>query len=95
MIISRAVGWTDEYWSNDFDPDKDCAQEEKIAKLKNQVKLPSSRGWTHFILEMLLYFFLKNCSKMFDYMDKGQDYLSQCEREQVSFPLIHIHPKSW
>ena len=59
MIISRAAGWTDDYWSNDFDPDKDCAQEEKIAKLKNQVKLPSSRGWTHFILEMLLYLFLK------------------------------------
>ena len=47
MIISRAAGWTDDYWSNDFDPDKDCAQEEKIAKLQNQVKLPSSRGLAH------------------------------------------------
>ena len=47
MIISRAAGWTDDYWSNDFDPDKDCAQEEKIAKLQNQVKLPSSMGWAN------------------------------------------------
>ena len=35
MIISRAAGRIEDYWSDDFDPNKNCVQEEKIIKLRN------------------------------------------------------------
>ena len=39
--VQAGRGGDDEYWSEDFDNDKDCEQEKKIDRLFNEVGVPS------------------------------------------------------
>ena len=40
FLFSVQAGWTDDYWSEDFDNNKNCQQEKKIIELYKKVGVP-------------------------------------------------------
>ena len=44
-LVIIPVTSSSDYWSDEFDPKKDCAQMEKIKKARDQVRLLS---WKHY-----------------------------------------------
>ena len=40
FLFSVQAGWTDDYWDEDFDNNKNCQQEQKIIELYKKVGVP-------------------------------------------------------
>ena len=71
----------DDYWSEDFDKNKNCEQEEKITKLINEVGMPSKIVFCASQVNRKSFTILQ--------ANDGTDAPSQCSIEQVSFLNDH------
>ena len=78
--VQAGRGGVDDYWSEDFDKNKNCQQEDKIIELNKQVGV-------HIKIYSAL---IRHCRNYFTILQASDGAASsQCAKETVSFLNVH------